>query len=532
MTQNKYDTIVVGGGIAGLTATAYLARAGQRVLLIEKNAEFGGLVSTFVRDGFRFEAGLRAIENAGVIFPMLEQLGIELEVVKSHVSVGVGKRIVDIYDFQSIEDYRNMLVKEFPDSEAEINDFITVMKRVMKHLDVLYGIENPAFKDLKKDTRYIFRKLLPWLPKFMLTVGKINKMSMPIEGYLATIIKNQACRDIISQHFFKGTPAFFALSYFSLYLDYVYPIGGVGKLADALSEKILEWGGELKSETLINRVDAKNQVVFAKDETTYEYDQLVWAGDLKTFYNITETQGLPEKIQSQFQDSAKNMAKSKGSESVFALYLEVDLPASYFEKIAKGHFFYTPSKTGLAETHRADLKLLLDEWDNVGRKELHEWMIKFLELNTFEISIPVLKDKSAAPANKSGVIISFLTEFEMFEKILERGWYDEFRERMEEKVIDVLSDSIYPALKQNIEKKFSFTPMSFKSRIATSEGAIVGWSFENEIPVKHKIQDSGKSVQTPIPNIFQAGQWSYSPAGVPMSVLTGKIAADNVLKSQ
>ncbi len=73
----KYDTIIVGGGIAGLTSAVYLARAGQKILLIEKNDEFGGLVSSFERDGFHFEAGVRALESAGIIFPMLDDLGIQ-----------------------------------------------------------------------------------------------------------------------------------------------------------------------------------------------------------------------------------------------------------------------------------------------------------------------------------------------------------------------------------------------------------------------------------------------------------------------
>ena len=86
---------------------------------------------------------------------------------------------------------------------------------------------------------FIFKKLLPWLPKFIFTVGKINRMNMPVEDYLKTIVKNPSLRDMISQHFFKNTPAFFALSYFSLYLDYFYPKGGVGKLSEALKNKII-----------------------------------------------------------------------------------------------------------------------------------------------------------------------------------------------------------------------------------------------------------------------------------------------------
>ena len=153
-------------------------------------------------------------------------------------------------------------------------------------MDVLYGIENPVFKDLKHDRDFIFKKLLPWLPKFIFTVGKINRLNMPIEDYLGKIVKNPSLRDIISQHFFKNTPAFFAMSYFSLYLDYFYPKGGVGKLAEALENKILECGGEIKSETKIIEVIADKCLVRDQNNITYKYDNLIWAADLKTLYRI------------------------------------------------------------------------------------------------------------------------------------------------------------------------------------------------------------------------------------------------------
>ena len=48
------------------------------VLLIEKNEKTGGLVNSFTRDGFLFDGGVRAVENAGMIKPMLEELEIDL----------------------------------------------------------------------------------------------------------------------------------------------------------------------------------------------------------------------------------------------------------------------------------------------------------------------------------------------------------------------------------------------------------------------------------------------------------------------
>jgi all-trans-retinol 13,14-reductase len=39
-----------------------------------------------------------------------------------------------------------------------------------------------------------------------------------------------------------------------------------------------------------------------------------------------------------------------------------------------------------------------------------------------------------------------------------------------------------------------------------------------------------KSVETILPHVYQAGQWVYSPSGLPISILTGKLAADRALK--
>jgi len=43
----KFDSVVVGGGIAGLTAACYLCRYGHSVLLLEKSKRVGGLVGSF-----------------------------------------------------------------------------------------------------------------------------------------------------------------------------------------------------------------------------------------------------------------------------------------------------------------------------------------------------------------------------------------------------------------------------------------------------------------------------------------------------
>lgn len=524
-----YNTIVVGGGIAGLTSAVYLARSGMKVLLIEKNKECGGLVNSFTRDGFHFEAGVRALEDAGIIFPMLKELNIQLEVVKSPVSVGVEKDIIDIHTKEDLNKYRDLLVKVFPESISEVDAVIKVVKKIMKHMEVLYGIENPVFKDLKHDRDFLFKKLLPWLPKFIFTVGKINRMNMPVEEYLATIIKNPSLRDLIAQHFFKNTPAFFALSYFSLYLDYFFPKGGVGKLSEALRNKILEYGGIIKTETRITAVFADDCAIIDHNNNRYSYDHLIWAADLKTFYSIVKTDGLAPEVKTKFSEVKSRMLACRGTDSIFSLFLEVDEPLESFKQIANGHFFYTPSKIGLGETHRKELDDLLRNFEHITKDEVLAWLGKFTRLNTYEISIPGLKDPGLVPPGKTGIIISLLAEYDLFKKIDQAGWLDEFTTEMELQMIDVISGSIYPMLKDKIIAHFSFSPLSIENRVGSSEGAIVGWSFEKTMPVINKIQISDRSVLTPVPNIFQAGQWAYSPAGVPMSILTGRLAANKIL---
>jgi phytoene dehydrogenase-like protein len=532
MIENTYDTIIVGGGIAGLTATAFLAREGQKVLLIEKNRELGGLVNSFSRNGFHFDAGVRALEDAGIILPMLKDLNIEFEVVKSPVSLGIENEILHIENIESLSKYSDLLKKFYPESSSEIDEVVKTIRKIMKYMDVLYGIENPLFKDLKRDTSFIFKKLLPWMPRFLFTVGKINRMQIPVEEYLNSVVKNPSLRDIIAQHFFKNTPTFFALSYFSLYLDYFYPKGGVGKISEALKNKIEELGGEIKTGTTVTSVFPENNTITDDKNISYKYKNLIWAADLKTLYRIAETQNLSDEIRANFEKSKAKIESCKGGESVFTLFLQVDEPLESFGKIANGHFFYTPSPKGLGETHRKDLYELLGNFSDTSKEQVLNWLDKFISLNTFEISIPGLKDSELVPPGKTGMIISFLADYELFKKVQEAGWLEEFNSEIENRVLRLISQSVYPMLRDKVMARFSFTPLSYQSRTASSQGAIVGWEFQKEMPVINKIQIADRSVFTPLPNVYQAGQWAYSPAGVPMSILTGKLAANRIIKSK
>ena len=55
MSARQFDTIVIGSGLGGLTAGALLARAGLRVLVLERNDHFGGAATTYTHSGLTVE---------------------------------------------------------------------------------------------------------------------------------------------------------------------------------------------------------------------------------------------------------------------------------------------------------------------------------------------------------------------------------------------------------------------------------------------------------------------------------------------
>ena len=528
----NHDVIVVGGGMAGLTASAFLARSGHSVLLCDKQPVLGGLIRSFQRVGFTWDAGIRALENSGIIFPMLDALGITIDFVRSPVSLGIEDRIIPVESRANLADYQALLEHFYPDRHADIGRILNVIRRVMKHMDVLYGVDNPAFKDLRHDRTYLFRELLPWLGKFLLTIGKINRMTMPVDEYLETLSDSRALIDIISQHFFRKTPAFFALSYFSLYLDYVYPVGGTGMLPRAMESYCVDQGVEIRKETRITHVDPLAHTVTDEGGTAYSYRKLVWAADLKTLYRIVNIDALPQgHDQVQARKRAALVNASSGGDSVFTLYLAVDIDPAWFAAKSNGHFFYTASRDGVGHDVHDELDALLADRSSSGssafRKKAESWIRRYVGSTTYEISIPVLKDASLAPSGKTGLIISVLLDYGLCEAARAQDWYEDLKVITEDLLIETLDSSVYPGLREAVRDRFSSTPLSIARAVGSSDGAITGWAFSNPtMPAVHRMQHVAQSVETAFPDIYQAGQWSYSPSGLPIAILTGKLAAD------
>ncbi|MDF1515808.1 MAG: FAD-dependent oxidoreductase, partial [Anaerolineae bacterium] len=277
MTTKNDNIVIVGAGMAGLTAAAYLTREGYNVLLLDKNDRTGGLVNTMNYDGFYFDTGPRAFVNSGIVKPILKDLDITWPFLENKIAIGIEDQMFRVDSMDAINEYQRILEKLYPQNMGEIQKIMTSIKQLSAYTAILYEFDNPNFVDFKSDAQFIFKKLIPWTIKFLFALRKMNQFKMPMEDFLNRLTANQSLIDILIQFFFRKTPTYFALGYFYVYLDYFYPKGGTAVLANLLEDKVLAGGGEVKCNTEIVEVIPSASLVKDADGMTYAYDHLIWA---------------------------------------------------------------------------------------------------------------------------------------------------------------------------------------------------------------------------------------------------------------
>jgi protoporphyrinogen oxidase len=77
--MKKYDVAIIGGGLSGLAASIYLAKAGKAVAVLEKSDRLGGRAGTVHKNGALFNLGGHALYRGGEAFSILRELGVEVQ---------------------------------------------------------------------------------------------------------------------------------------------------------------------------------------------------------------------------------------------------------------------------------------------------------------------------------------------------------------------------------------------------------------------------------------------------------------------
>ena len=206
MIKENKEIVIVGAGMAGLTAAAYLTRQNYRVLLLEKNKRIGGLLNTIKIDGVSFDTGPRALVNSGIVKPILKDLGINWDFLENRISIGIEDQFFRFDSMDSLNVYKRILVSLYPDKAGEIEKIVSISYELSEYTKVLYEFDNPNFVNITSDKKFIFRKLIPWTIKFLNALRKFNQFTMPMEIFLKRLTDSQPLIDILTQHFFRKTP--------------------------------------------------------------------------------------------------------------------------------------------------------------------------------------------------------------------------------------------------------------------------------------------------------------------------------------
>ncbi|MFK4321875.1 phytoene dehydrogenase-like protein [Bacillus sp. RC145] len=127
--MKKFDVAIVGGGLAGLTASIYLAKEGRKVVVLEKSSRFGGRAMTINKNGIYMNLGAHALYRGGEAFLTFNELGMNLTggmpSTKTH---GIWKD--DVYTIPT--DFRSILSTPLLSWSAKIQ-----FSRLMIHLGKL-----------------------------------------------------------------------------------------------------------------------------------------------------------------------------------------------------------------------------------------------------------------------------------------------------------------------------------------------------------------------------------------------------------
>lgn len=512
-SSQSYDAIVFGAGIAGLTAAAYLVLGGARVLVCEQAPKVGGLFNTFERDGFWFDGGIKAIENSGLFLSTLKQLGMQdrISVHKSPIGMITNGKMQLFNSWRDVENYYADLQVLFPDEQKGLLQVKADSKTIFDLLDSLLTYPIPIMDtpaDNKSARSEWFKEKKGSLARFPKALAMMRK---EMRTYLEERIQNPNLVNLLCDLFPDGTTAFFGLGYFRMFLDYYYPDGGMQSIPTLLAEGITEKGAEIRLNTRVDQIllqDGKACGVRLENGEEVKAGYVLASSDLNQALTRLLPKGiLPVKFE-------KKMGSAQVSHSVFNVFLGLDVPPESLNFEGSGHVFFIPDLEGITEE------------DRISREDYFAHVPQ-------EISVPCMHDPSLAPAGMTGLNLSAMTSHKFL-----GGWmmtdnlsYEQLKEACADDLIRSF-EKYCPELSKHIVFRSTSTPRTILNQTSNHEGAIMGWSYHRKEAFNRGSLLAMRSiVKTPVPRLLTAGQWTFAPGGAPTALLTGRLAADHILKN-
>lgn len=341
--RNDWDVIVVGSGLGGLTAAAYLAALGRRVLVVEQHYIAGGNASVFRRKRmFEFDVGthyLAQCEPGGNVRAILHGLGLEERVefleldpdgFDTILFPGVCVRMPKGWDR-----YRERLVEAFPSEAEGIVRCVDVLHAVASQARALRTSGDPAAQDI--------RQLVAWGPR-------------PVTALFDECDLSQAARAVLlAQSPSYATPPSRTLTAVAAgFLDgYLagayYPKGGGQVLPARILQVLRANGGALLTRTRVTRIlveEGKAAGIEVAGGVQYRAPVVISNADLKR--TVTELVGQEHLA----PETVRRVLDYRMALPFFVVYLGLDIDLS--DRLPKTNFWGSAS-TDIEATYRETL---------------------------------------------------------------------------------------------------------------------------------------------------------------------------------
>ena len=529
--MKKYDAIVIGAGHNGLTNAAYLAKAGLKVLVLERNPYIGG--ATVSRELFKDWKYSNCSYVCSLLRPEITR---DLELPRHGLQVvpyGGGVTFMQNGDyFGNYSDHGRQYRELARHSVRDANAYERYAADVMKQTRLI----RPFLMRTPPDpTSLKYRDL-----KEMAVLGK-SFMGMGEEGLAETLkFWTKSVADYLEEYFetdvikanFAGTGTIgTALGVYSPGTAYVllhhymgdvdgtvgawgFARGGMGSVSAALNKAFLSYGGEVVCDADVDQIIVKNGVtkgVALKNGNEYYADIVVSNLDPKrTFLDIMDKNDLPEELVKKAEHFKIRGSSGKLNIALDGLPTFTAIPKS--SPLMYGDMHFTDSLERLERAY--------DDWkDETWSKDPYMDML-----------IPSLTDPTMAPPGKH-----MMTVFVQYAppKINGRDWTEEDKEGFKKSVLDQIGE-YSPDFKDLILHCEVRTPQDIEREVGLTEGNIFQGELTFDQLMFNRPFPGYAQYRGPVKGMYMCGSGTHPGGGVmaaPGSNAAREILADLKLEN-
>lgn len=481
---------VIGSGFAGLSAACYLAKAGYKVTVFEKNSSPGGRARQFKADGFTFDMGPSWYWMPDVFEDFFKHFGKKPSDYYKLERLDPSYRIVyakdDVLDIPAgVDALCRMFDQLEPGSSKHLLRFLEEGKFKynigMNELVYKPGLSLGEFMDVKLVKGalklHVFQSISSYIRKFFKDSRLIQLLEFPVLFLGATP---------------ENTPALYSLmNYADMALGTWYPQGGMFKIVEGMVSLAEELGVKFEynsaAERLeLNGVKAKGIIV---NGAFKPFDFVVAGAD----YHHVEQTLLPE---SHRRYSAAYWDKRTLAPSSLIFYLGIN-------KKLKGLLHHT---------------LFFDQDFKQHAKEIYEHP-QWPTSPQFYVSSPSQTDPTVAPEGCENIFFLIPVAPGLVDT-------EETREKYFNLVVNRFEQMMGQSIRDHIVYKRSYAHQDFISDYNAFKGNAYG--LANTLAQTAILKPS--IINKKINNLFYTGQLTVPGPGVPPSLISGHVVANELMK--